>query len=210
MSARDYQPVIGLEVHCQLNTASKMFTGCPSRTDAAPNELTDPYTLGLPGTLPVPNKAAVEYALRMAIATDSTIQPVSRWARKHYFYPDLPKGYQITQNDHPYALGGGLEVPGPKGAEHETTYVRLIRIHMEEDAGKNTHLHGEPDSLVDYNRAGAPLLEIVSEPALGSPDEAAAYLHLAEAVMGRDWVSPERFRIGASSLLKDLHRVEGA
>ncbi len=183
MSVRDYQPVIGLEVHCQLDTASKMFTGCPFHFGAEPNTQVDAYTLGLPGTLPVPNARAVEFAVRVALAARCEIQRVSRWARKHYFYPDLPKGYQITQNDHPYARGGGLEVPGPKGAEGDTTYVRLIRIHMEEDAGKNTHLHGERDSLVDYNRAGAPLVEIVSEPDIRSAAEAARYMKELRAIV---------------------------
>ncbi|MCA9650150.1 MAG: Asp-tRNA(Asn)/Glu-tRNA(Gln) amidotransferase subunit GatB [Myxococcales bacterium] len=171
-----YEPVIGLEVHCQLQTASKMFSACPVGIGAPPNTLVDPYTLGLPGTLPVPNAQAVRHGIALALACGCELHPQSRFARKHYFYPDLPKGYQITQSDHPYATGGSLEVPGFTDAHGQPKRVPLTRIHFEEDAGKNTHVLGEDHSLVDYNRAGAPLLEIVSEPALGSPDEAAAYL----------------------------------
>ncbi len=169
MPAVDYEPVIGLEVHCQLATASKMFSACPVGLHEPPNTLVDAYTLGLPGTLPVPNAAAVRSGIALALALDCELHPSSRFARKHYFYPDLPKGYQITQSDHPYATGGGLEVPGFKR-------VPLVRIHFEEDAGKNTHVTGEEHSLVDYNRAGAPLLEIVSQPAIASAEEAAAYM----------------------------------
>jgi aspartyl-tRNA(Asn)/glutamyl-tRNA(Gln) amidotransferase subunit B len=173
MPISDYEVVIGLEVHCQLDTATKMFTRCGYSVGAEPNTQIDPYTLGLPGTLPVPNARAVEFALRLALALRCEVQPVSRWARKHYFYPDLPKGYQITQSDHPYALRGSIEIPDPAGGELATKQVRLQRIHMEEDAGKNTHLLGDEVSLVDYNRAGVPLVEIVSEPDIRSAAEAA-------------------------------------
>ncbi|MEX1363476.1 MAG: Asp-tRNA(Asn)/Glu-tRNA(Gln) amidotransferase subunit GatB [Nannocystaceae bacterium] len=176
MSVTDYEPVIGLEVHCQLQTASKMFSSCPVGIGAPPNTLVDPYTLGLPGTLPVPNAEAVRHGIALALACGCEIQASSRFARKHYFYPDLPKGYQITQSDHPYALGGSLEVPGFFDADGRIKRVPLVRIHFEEDAGKNTHVLGQDHSLVDYNRAGAPLLEVVSEPAIGSAEEAAAYL----------------------------------
>jgi aspartyl-tRNA(Asn)/glutamyl-tRNA(Gln) amidotransferase subunit B len=177
MSVADYDVVIGLEVHCQLKTATKMFTACRSGFGADPNTQTDAYTLGLPGTLPVPSAEAVRSAIRLALACGSTIHPVSRFARKHYFYPDLPKGYQITQSDHPYATGGAIEVPAPTADDPlATRRIRLVRIHMEEDAGKNLHLPGDDVSLVDYNRAGAPLLEIVGEPDIRSPAEAADYL----------------------------------
>ncbi|NJK31311.1 MAG: Asp-tRNA(Asn)/Glu-tRNA(Gln) amidotransferase subunit GatB [Deltaproteobacteria bacterium] len=177
MAITDYEVVIGLEVHCQLKTATKMFSACAYAVGAEPNTQVDAYTLGLPGTLPVPNRQAVDYALRLALALRCEIQPVSRWARKHYFYPDLPKGYQITQNDAPYALGGFVEIPDPAGqGELASKQIRLQRIHMEEDAGKNTHLLGEDESLVDYNRAGAPLVEIVSRPDIRSAAEAADYL----------------------------------
>jgi aspartyl-tRNA(Asn)/glutamyl-tRNA(Gln) amidotransferase subunit B len=176
MSRADYEVVIGLEVHCQLRTASKMFSACAYAYVAGsqPNTQIDAYTLGLPGTLPVPNRAAVEAALRLALAVDCEISPRSRWARKHYFYPDLPKGYQITQSDSPYASGGAIEIPDPTQGELGSKTIPLQRIHMEEDAGKSTHA-GEL-SLVDYDRAGAPLVEIVSLPALRSAAEAAEYV----------------------------------
>ncbi|MCX4246199.1 Asp-tRNA(Asn)/Glu-tRNA(Gln) amidotransferase subunit GatB [Paraliomyxa miuraensis] len=176
MSVADYEPVIGLEVHCQLETASKMFSACPVGLLAPPNTLVDAYTLGLPGTLPVPNARAVHHGIALALACGCQLHERSRFARKHYFYPDLPKGYQITQAHEPYATGGSLEVPGFRDAEGRPKRVPLVRIHFEEDAGKNVHVPGEDHSLIDYGRAGAPLLEIVSEPTIGSPEEAAAYL----------------------------------
>ena len=176
MTAADWEPVIGLEVHCQLETASKMFSACPVGLLAPPNTLVDAYTLGLPGTLPVPNAQAVRHGIALALACGCELHEHSRFARKHYFYPDLPKGYQITQAHEPYATGGSLEVPGFHEADGRPKRVPLVRIHFEEDAGKNVHVPGEDHSLVDYDRAGAPLLEIVSEPAIGSAEEAAAYL----------------------------------
>jgi aspartyl-tRNA(Asn)/glutamyl-tRNA(Gln) amidotransferase subunit B len=172
----DYEIVIGLEVHCQLRTVTKMFCACPYTVGGEPNTQIDPYTLGLPGTLPVPNRAAVDAALRLAIALGCEIQPRSRWARKHYFYPDLPKGYQITQADQPYALGGSVEIPDRQkpDAPFASKPIPLQRIHIEEDAGKSSHV-GER-SLIDYNRAGAPLVEIVSLPVLRSAAEAADYM----------------------------------
>lgn len=178
-----YEPVIGLEVHCQLKTVTKMFTACPFTFGADPNTLVDAYTLGLPGTLPVPNAAAVDAGIKLALATDCQVHAQSRFARKHYFYPDLPKGYQITQSDHPYATGGRVEFPDPAGDGDATRTVRLTRIHFEEDAGKNVHVAGSELSLLDYNRAGAPLLEIVSEPDVRSAEEAAAYLRELRAII---------------------------
>ena len=175
MPIEDWKPVIGLEIHCQPKTATKMFTSCGYQAGRDPNTQTDAYTLGLPGTLPRPNETAIEYGLRLGLALNCALQPASRFARKHYFYPDLPKGYQITQSDHPYALGGVVQFPDPEDASISRT-VRLVRIHFEEDAGKNMHLVGDDVSLVDYNRAGAPLLEIVSEPDIRSAAEAAAYM----------------------------------
>ena len=175
MAVEDWKVVIGLEIHCQLKTETKMFTPCGYVAGEDPNTQTDAYTLGLPGTLPVPNERAVEYGLRLALAAGCEIHRSSRFARKHYYYPDLPKGYQITQSDHPYATGGHIDFPDPED-EGATRHVRLVRIHMEEDAGKNMHLVGDEVSLVDYNRAGAPLLEIVSEPDIRSAAEAAAYM----------------------------------
>jgi aspartyl-tRNA(Asn)/glutamyl-tRNA(Gln) amidotransferase subunit B len=176
MPAVDYEPVIGLETHCQLQTESKMFSACPVGLHAPPNTLVDAYTLGMPGTLPVPNARAVRFGIALALACGCELHERSRFARKHYFYPDLPKGYQITQSDEPYATGGGLLVPGFRDADGNPKRVPLVRIHFEEDAGKNTHVAGEDHSLVDYNRAGAPLLEIVSQPAIDSAEEAAAYM----------------------------------
>ena len=168
----DYEPVIGLECHVQLQTRTKAFSAVTAAFGAAPNDLTDPYTLALPGTLPVLNVAAVEAALRMALACGSRVRPRSRFARKHYFYPDLPKGYQISQYDEPIAEGGTIELL----LDGAVRRVRLQRIHMEEDAGKNIHAAGAPCSLVDLNRAGVPLIEVVTEPDLRSAAEAAEYL----------------------------------
>jgi aspartyl-tRNA(Asn)/glutamyl-tRNA(Gln) amidotransferase subunit B len=172
--AVQYESVIGLEVHCQLETASKLFSACPLEIGAAPNTRTDAYSWGLPGTLPVPNEAAIESAIALALATRCTVHSRSKFARKHYFYPDLPKGYQITQADEPYATGGEVEIPGFVDDSGNPQRVRLTRIHVEEDAGKN--IHAARTSGVDYNRAGAPLVEIVSEPDLRSAEQAAAYM----------------------------------
>ena len=183
MAIADYEVVIGLEVHCQLATQTKMFSSCAYAVGAEPNTQIDAYTLGLPGTLPVPNRKAVESALALALALGCELQLRSRWARKHYFYPDLPKGYQITQADQPYAEGGSVEIPD-RGRPDEplaTKRIALERIHMEEDAGKNTH--GGEFSLIDYNRAGAPLVEIVSHPNLRSAVEAADYMRELRSVV---------------------------
>jgi aspartyl-tRNA(Asn)/glutamyl-tRNA(Gln) amidotransferase subunit B len=179
--ASDYEIVIGLEVHCQLRTATKMFCACgysatSNRVASEPNTQIDAYTLALPGTLPVPNRAAVEAALRLALALGCEVQSRSRWARKHYFYPDLPKGYQITQADQPYAIGGAVEIPDRTQGDDAlaSKSIPLQRIHIEEDAGKSNHVGDR--SLVDFNRAGAPLVEIVSLPVLRSAAEAADYM----------------------------------
>jgi aspartyl-tRNA(Asn)/glutamyl-tRNA(Gln) amidotransferase subunit B len=172
-----YEPVIGLEVHCQLKTKSKAFCRCPVVFGAAPNTAVCPVCLGYPGTLPVVNREMVTLAMRVAMAMGSTIQRHSVFARKNYFYPDLPKGYQISQFDRPLATGGALEI-GAGGARRT---VRLHRIHLEEDAGKLMHEFPWDDvptsaSLVDLNRAGTPLMEIVSEPDIRSAEEAHATL----------------------------------
>jgi aspartyl-tRNA(Asn)/glutamyl-tRNA(Gln) amidotransferase subunit B len=168
----EFEPVIGLEVHAQLKTQTKIFCGCSTAFGAPPNTHTCPVCLGMPGVLPVLNKKVVDYTLRMALATDCHISRQSRFARKNYFYPDLPKGYQISQYELPIAEHGfiDLELGG------EIKRIGITRIHMEEDAGKLNHDPHRPCSMVDLNRTGVPLMEIVSEPDLRSPEEAGAYL----------------------------------
>jgi aspartyl-tRNA(Asn)/glutamyl-tRNA(Gln) amidotransferase subunit B len=168
----EFETVIGLEVHVQLSTASKIFCGASAAFGGDPNEHIDPLTFGLPGSLPVLNKRAVEFAIMLGLATKSEIRRQNRFARKHYFYPDLPKGYQISQYEEPICEHGSLEVPMGESSR----IIGITRIHMEEDAGKNIHDGRTNASLVDLNRAGVPLLEVVSEPDLRSPAEAAAYL----------------------------------
>jgi len=167
-----YEAVIGLEVHAELLTQSKIFCGCSAKFGAPPNHHTCPVCLGMPGVLPVLNRRVVEYAVRAGLATHCRIAPHSRWARKNYFYPDLAKGYQISQYELPICEAGHVDITVDGTAKR----VRLTRIHMEEDTGKNIHdAHGD-SSLVDFNRSGVPLLEIVSEPDMSSPAEAGAYL----------------------------------
>jgi aspartyl-tRNA(Asn)/glutamyl-tRNA(Gln) amidotransferase subunit B len=192
MSARlqpraDYEVVIGLEVHVHMRTASKLFSPAPVRYGDPPNHATHPLDLGLPGVLPVLNRRAVELGVRAALATHCKVHPRSIFARKNYFYPDLPKGYQISQYEEPLATEGWLEIEAPSadGTLH-TIRVGLTRIHIEEDAGKSIHaaaIAGSAGSHVDLNRAGVPLLEIVSEPDLRSPEEAAAYLRVLRALL---------------------------
>jgi aspartyl-tRNA(Asn)/glutamyl-tRNA(Gln) amidotransferase subunit B len=171
----EYEPVIGLEVHAELQTHSKMFCSCEviDSTLAAPNTAVCPICAGMPGTLPVVNQTAVEYAIRVALALECTVNPTSIFARKNYFYPDLPKGYQISQYEEPLAVNGKLLI---RTAGGEQT-IRVRRVHLEEDTGKLTHVerNGRSYSLVDLNRAGVPLLEIVSEPDLHSAEAARAY-----------------------------------
>jgi aspartyl-tRNA(Asn)/glutamyl-tRNA(Gln) amidotransferase subunit B len=175
----EWETVIGLEVHAQLSTDSKIFCGCTTRFGAEPNTHTCPVCLGLPGSLPVLNKKVVEYTLRMALATGCRIAPVSLFARKNYFYPDLPKNYQISQYELPLAEGGAVTI----NAEGTVKRVGLTRIHMEEDAGKLIHDETQPVSYVDYNRTGVPLMEIVSEPDLRTPEEAAEYLRRLREIL---------------------------
>jgi aspartyl-tRNA(Asn)/glutamyl-tRNA(Gln) amidotransferase subunit B len=169
-----YEAVIGLEIHAQLMTATKIFCGCSTSFGAPPNTHVCPVCLGLPGALPVLNRAAVDYAVRMALALGCDVHEQSVFARKNYFYPDLPKGYQISQYERPLATGGGLDIR----VNGTSKFVRLTRIHMEEDAGKSLH-EGFPDSdrrtYLDFNRAGVPLIEIVTEPDMRSAEEAAHF-----------------------------------
>ena len=168
----NWEPVIGLEVHAQLATESKIFCRCKRTYGAPPNSHTCPVCLGYPGVLPVLNKQAVEFALRMGQAVGCRIGELSRFARKNYFYPDLPKGYQISQYEEPLCEGGSLSFYLEDGTQKT---VGITRIHLEEDAGKA--IHGlEDESYIDFNRCGTPLIEIVSEPDIHSPEEAFQYL----------------------------------
>ncbi|HEU4716780.1 MAG TPA: Asp-tRNA(Asn)/Glu-tRNA(Gln) amidotransferase subunit GatB [Bacteroidia bacterium] len=168
-----YEPVIGLEVHAQLLTHSKAYSSDAAEYGALPNTLVSPVTLGLPGTLPMSNRRVIEYALRLGLATHCTIRERNEYARKNYFYADLPKGYQITQDKTPICINGFITIKDADGNERK---IRIHRIHMEEDAGKSMHDVDPTDTLVDLNRAGVPLLEIVSEPDLRNADEAYSYL----------------------------------
>jgi len=167
-----YEVVVGVEVHAQLRTASKMFCGCTTVFGAPPNSHTCPVCLGLPGSLPVINRAAVEMAVRAGLALNCEIGGDNRFARKNYFYPDLPKGYQISQYESPICGPGWIDIAVGGG----TKRIRIKRAHLEEDAGKNVHETGTTVSVVDINRAGTPLLEIVTEPDMRSADEVVAYL----------------------------------
>jgi aspartyl-tRNA(Asn)/glutamyl-tRNA(Gln) amidotransferase subunit B len=175
----EYEAVIGLEVHAQLLTKTKIFCSCSTEFGAPPNAHTCPVCLGMPGVLPVLNRKVVDYTIRMALATNCTIARESRFARKNYFYPDLPKGYQISQYELPIAEHGHvfIEVNG------ERRRIGITRIHMEEDAGKLIHDPHRPVSAVDFNRTGVPLIEIVSEPDIRTPEEAGAYLRQLRAIL---------------------------
>ena len=180
----NYEPVIGLEVHAQLLTKSKIFCSCSTQFGQPPNSQTCPVCLGMPGVLPVVNKKVVEYALKTALATQCTIQRHNQFARKNYFYPDLPKGYQISQFELPIATGGFIEIDAADGSDIRR--IGIARIHMEEDAGKLLHeINGiaSDSSYVDFNRTGVPLLEIVSEPDLRTPEEAGEYLKALRTIL---------------------------
>jgi aspartyl-tRNA(Asn)/glutamyl-tRNA(Gln) amidotransferase subunit B len=177
-----YETVIGLEIHAQLATRSKMFCGCPTTFGAAPNSATCPVCLGMPGVLPVVNRRAVELAVRAALALGLRVNATCRFARKHYYYPDMPKNFQISQYEEPLAEDGALEIDGPDGPRR----IGIQRLHLEEDVGKLVHegtLATAQASLVDYNRSGVPLMETVSRPDVRSPEEAAAYLRAFRAVL---------------------------
>ena len=197
-----YTADIGLEVHAELQTQSKMFCACPvvDLTQAGPNIAVCPVCAGMPGTLPVVNEKAVEYALLVALALECEIAPSSQFARKNYFYPDLPKGYQISQYDYPLAQRGLL----PVRTEEGWLEVRIRRVHLEEDTGKLTHIQGEEGqhfSLVDLNRAGIPLLEIVSEPDMHTIEEVRAYTHSLRCLL-------QYLNVNSGNLEKGVIRFE--
>lgn len=178
----NYEVVIGLEVHAQLKTQSKIFCACSTEFGKPPNANTCPICLGMPGVLPVMNRKVVDYAIKACLATHCTVQPMSRFARKNYFYPDLPKGYQITQFELPIGLAGHINIQ----IDDTPKTIGLTRIHLEEDAGKSIHgenLGSPGKSYVDYNRTGVPLIEIVSEPDLRSPAEAREYLIQLKSIL---------------------------
>jgi aspartyl-tRNA(Asn)/glutamyl-tRNA(Gln) amidotransferase subunit B len=179
----DYEVVIGLEIHAHLLTRSKMFCGCPTAFGAPPNTQTCPVCQGMPGTLPVVNRRAIEFAVRAAVALECRVNPGCRFARKHYYYPDMPKNYQISQYEEPLAEDGWLEIDVPGAGPRR---IGIERLHLEEDVGKLVHegtLDRAQASLVDFNRSGVPLMETVTRPDLRSPDEAAAYLRAFRAVL---------------------------
>jgi aspartyl-tRNA(Asn)/glutamyl-tRNA(Gln) amidotransferase subunit B len=176
----EFEPVIGLEVHAQLKTQTKIFCGCSTAFGAPPNTHVCPVCLGLPGVLPVLNREVLAFSLRMALATGCRVNMESRFARKNYFYPDLPKGYQISQFELPVAEHGEIHIDAGDGTLRR---IGITRIHMEEDAGKLVHDPDRPVSRVDLNRTGVPLIEIVSEPDLRSPEEAGAYLRKLRSIV---------------------------
>jgi aspartyl-tRNA(Asn)/glutamyl-tRNA(Gln) amidotransferase subunit B len=207
------QVIVGLEVHCQLDTKSKLFCGCSTdyRSDG-PNTHVCPVCLGLPGAMPVINKRAIEYAMRVAKALNCSVLAESEFSRKNYFYPDLDKAYQITQYDKPLAEGGYLEIEGDEGGERR---IRLTRIHVEEDPGRLVHMGNAERgrySLVDYNRAGIPLIEIVSEPDMRSPKEARKFLNKLRATLEYlsvfDSEKEGSLRVDANISIKGSERVE--
>jgi aspartyl-tRNA(Asn)/glutamyl-tRNA(Gln) amidotransferase subunit B len=195
MPTADYEPVIGLEVHCELATATKLFCGCPNEFGAEPNTNVCPVCLGLPGSLPVLNERVVAFALRLGDALDFDVPAQSIFHRKNYFYPDMPKDYQVSQYDEPICVDGRLDVDGVR--------VGVVRAHMEEDTGKTVHvggggrIHDAEYSLVDYNRAGVPLMEIVSQPEIHSAEQARAYVSELRAVLEAIGVSDVKMEEGS-------------
>lgn len=179
MSANKYETVIGLEVHVELHTNTKIFCGCATSFGAPPNSNTCPICLGHPGVLPVLNRQAVDYAIKASLALNCEISMDTKFDRKNYFYPDSPKAYQISQFDKPIGQNGWIEIE----VEGKTKRIGITRLHLEEDAGKLVHMDGSNASLVDFNRVGTPLLEIVSEPDIRTPEEARAYLEKLRTIM---------------------------
>lgn len=188
-----FETVIGLEIHVELHTKSKIFCSCSTEFGGKPNENTCPICTGLPGTLPVLNEEVVNLAVRAGKALNCTINNINKFDRKNYFYPDLPKAYQISQFDVPICEGGYLDI----NANGEEKRINLTRIHLEEDAGKLIHMENEPITLVDYNRAGVPLIEIVSEPDMRSPEEAVEFLKTLKSILEYVEVSDCRMEQGS-------------
>jgi aspartyl-tRNA(Asn)/glutamyl-tRNA(Gln) amidotransferase subunit B len=208
----EFEPVIGLEVHAQLKTETKIFCSCTTAFGNAPNANTCPVCTGMPGVLPVLNKKAVTFAIKAALATNCTIAEQSRFDRKNYFYPDLPKGYQISQYAAPIAEHGHLDI---ETQETGTKTIGITRIHMEEDAGKLIHDPARGKSLVDLNRTGIPLIEIVSEPDIRTPAEAGAYLRKLHAILKYIDVCDGNmeegsFRCDANISLRPKHKLNSA
>lgn len=189
----NYETVIGLEVHVELSTESKIFCGCATEFGAPPNTHTCPICLGHPGVLPVLNRKAVEFAMKAAMALNCEIATESKFDRKNYFYPDSPKAYQISQYDKPIGEHGWIEIE----VDGKKKRIGITRLHLEEDAGKLTHIDGGYASLVDFNRVGTPLVEIVSEPEIHSPEEAKAYLEKLKAIMQYCEVSDVKMEEGS-------------
>ena len=189
----EIETVIGVEVHIELNTRTKIFCSCPTHFGAEPNTQVCPVCLGMPGTLPVLNQAALEAAIRAALALNCRVAEETKFDRKNYFYPDLPKGYQISQFDQPLAAAGWLEFE----AEGKVRRVRIRRLHLEEDAGKSLHAATGEASLIDFNRTGVPLIEVVSEPDLRSPEEARAYLTKLKTIIEYTGVSDVKMEEGS-------------
>lgn len=207
MVCQKYEPVIGLETHVELSTNSKMFCGCPAHFGGEANSQVCPVCLGLPGSLPVANRAAIEAAIRIGLAMNCQIASRARFARKNYFYPDMPKDFQISQYDEPLCTGGYLDIWVGEGANRDRFRVGITRVHLEEDTGKLTHggetgrIHGASYSLVDYNRAGVPLVEIVTDPIVGAgeraPEVARGYVAEVRELMRALDVSDVRMEEGS-------------
>lgn len=189
-----WEPIIGLEIHTQLLTATKAFCSCPVQFGAPANTLVCPVCMGLPGSLPVPNRMMIDYAVKLGLATHSSLHTTTKFDRKNYFYPDIPKNYQITQFDYPICHDGYLDVYSD---ENNSKRIRIHRIHMEEDTGKAFHDQSVPHSLLDYNRAGTPLLEIVTEPDIRSPQEAYVFLNELKALLEYCEISTGNMEEGA-------------
>ena len=200
MSRQDYEIVIGLEVHSELSTKTKIFCSCSAEFGGAPNTHTCPICMAMPGTLPVLNEKVVEYAVKAGLATNCEISRDSKNDRKNYFYPDLPKSYQISQYDKPLCLNGYVEIEDENG---EKKKIRLERIHIEEDAGKLNHSEFGGGSLVDLNRAGVPLIEIVSKPDLRSSFEVEQYLRKIKSIL--EYIEVSDCKMQEGSLRADVN-----